>query len=86
MSIIDTSGLECAEEDWDALWSALEGNPEDERLLPMLMGVLTHPEMVRLWKMTAVMPSGWDVEDAVKVFSDLKFRSAERVHQALGIL
>ena len=86
MSIIDSSGFECTQEDWDALWSAFDGNPEEERLLSMLMGVLTHPEMVHLWKMTAVMPSDWDVEAAVKVFPDLNFRSAERVQQALDAM
>ena len=47
MPITDTEGNECTQQDWDALWDSFAGDSEGERLLFVLMGVLTHPEMVR---------------------------------------
>ena len=81
--ITDSNGNQCTDQDWDALWASFYGDPEGEQLLSMLMGVLSHPEMVMLWKMIAVMDDRWDVAEAVRTFPDLRFRSTGHVRQAL---
>ena len=84
--ITDTQGRECSQEDWDALWRAFEDDTKGEELLSSMMGVLTHPEMVYLWKMTAAMGHQWGVAEAVRVFPDLQYRSEDRVRQALAAM
>ncbi len=81
--ITDSNGNECTDHDWDALWASFHGDPDGEQLLSMLTGVLSHPEMVMLWKMVAVMDDGWDVPEAVRTFPDLQYRGTGHVRQAL---
>ena len=79
--IMDSLGNQCSDADWENLLPVFK--TVHAKAASSLLGVLTEPQMVLLWRMSHALDP-FTVAQAVKAFPTLAYRKTSTVYEALA--